>query len=63
MLGVTVGMAIGAAYATSQGWPVVISLPAVAIGMAATVLVGSIAGLYPAIRAANVPPTDALRAG
>jgi len=25
--------------------------------------VGSIAGLYPAIRAANVPPTDALRAG
>jgi putative ABC transport system permease protein len=63
VLGVTVGMAIGAAYATSQGWPVVVSLPAVAIGFGATLLVGSIAGLYPAIRAANVPPTDALRAG
>jgi putative ABC transport system permease protein len=63
VLGVSVGMAIGAAYATSQGWPVVVSMPAVAIGFGATLLVGSIAGLYPAIRAANVPPTDALRAG
>ena len=62
VLGVTVGMAIGAAYATSQGWPVVISPLGIAIGIGATAAVGSIAGLYPALRAATVPPTDALRA-
>jgi putative ABC transport system permease protein len=62
VLGVAVGMAIGGAYATSQGWPVVVSPVAVALGVGATALVGAVAGLYPAIRAANVPPTDALRA-
>ena len=56
-------MAIGAAYATSQGWPVVVSPVAIAIGVGATAAIGAVAGLYPAIRAANVPPTDALRAG
>ena len=62
LLGVAVWMAIGAAYATSQGWPVVVSPLGIAIGIGATALVGSIAGLYPALRAATVPPTDALRA-
>ena len=62
VLGVAVGMAIGAAYATSQGWPVVVSPLGLAIGIGATAAVGSIAGLYPALRAATVPPTDALRA-
>ncbi len=60
-LGVSVGMLIGGAYATSQGWPVVISPVAIAIGVGATAIVGAVAGLYPAMRAARVPPTDALR--
>jgi putative ABC transport system permease protein len=62
LLGVTVGTLIGGAYATSQGWPVVVSQVGIAIGIGATLVVGAAAGLYPAIRAANVPPTDALRA-
>jgi putative ABC transport system permease protein len=62
LLGVAAGLAIGGAYATSQGWPVVVSPLALAIGVGAAAAVGAIAGLYPSLRAASVPPTDALRA-
>jgi putative ABC transport system permease protein len=62
LLGVAGGMLIGGAYATSQGWPVVVSPLGIGIGVGATALVGAVAGLYPALRAATVPPTDALRA-
>ena len=62
LLGVLAGLAIGGAYATSQGWPVVVSPLALALGVGAAAAVGAIAGLYPAVRAASVPPTDALRA-
>ena len=34
---------------------------AIGVAIGATAFVGAIAGLYPALRAANVPPTDALR--
>ncbi|MBA2719472.1 MAG: ABC transporter permease [Chloroflexi bacterium] len=62
VLGVATGTIIAAAYADSQGWPIVISIVGVAIGVGATVLIGALAGLYPALRAAILPPTDALRA-
>jgi putative ABC transport system permease protein len=41
---------------------VVVSPLALAIGVGAAAAVGAIAGLYPSLRAASVPPTDALRA-
>jgi putative ABC transport system permease protein len=63
VLGVAAGLAIGAAYASSQGWPLVVSGVGVAIGVGAAAAVGAIAGLYPALRASAVPPTEALRAG
>ena len=62
LLGVAAGTVIAGSYANSQGWPVVVSLVGVTIGVLATVAIGAIAGLYPAIRAAIVPPTEALRA-
>ena len=62
VLGVLAGTAIAGSYASSQGWPVVVSLVGISVGVLATVAIGAIAGLYPALRAAIVPPTDALRA-
>jgi putative ABC transport system permease protein len=58
--GVVIGIAVTALYATTQKWHIVIPAWATAGGMAATLLIGVIAGLYPAIRAARLSPTDAL---
>ena len=54
------GSAITAVYATVQGWPTVVPSWAVAGGLAAALIMGGVAGLYPAIRAARVAPTEAL---
>jgi putative ABC transport system permease protein len=62
-LGVVAGAGAAAAYAASQQWTVVIPPVAVAGGLAAALLVGGVAGLYPAVRAARVSPTQALRTG
>jgi putative ABC transport system permease protein len=53
---------VTALYATFQGWPTVVPAWVVIGGIAATMVVGAVAGLYPALRAANVAPSDALAA-
>ena len=58
--GILIGWLVTVAYARLQGWPVDIPLWAAAGGMGATLLIGGIAGLYPAIRAARLAPTEAL---
>ncbi len=58
--GVALGALVTAAYALSQGWPTVIPGWAAIAGIVATVGVGALAGLYPAIRAAGLAPTEAL---
>jgi putative ABC transport system permease protein len=60
--GVLAGAAITAALAIDRGWAVLIPAQAVWGGLAVSVVTGAVAGLYPALRAANVAPTDALRA-
>ncbi|MFV1971256.1 MAG: ABC transporter permease, partial [Acidimicrobiia bacterium] len=59
--GVLLGALVTAAYAASQGWAVLIPTVAIVGGIVAAVLIGAVAGLYPAMRAAGVSPTDALR--
>ena len=65
LLGGAVGVAIGAlataVYAHTKHWAVVIPTEAWAGGIASAILIGAIAGLLPAIRAARLSPTDALR--
>jgi len=60
LAGVLIGAAVTAAYAGYRSWPPVIPLWALAGGVVATVVVGAVAGLYPAARAARLPPSQAL---
>jgi putative ABC transport system permease protein len=58
--GALLGIAVTAGYATYQAWPTIVPAWATAGALIATVLIGGVAGLYPAIRAARLPPTEAL---
>jgi putative ABC transport system permease protein len=58
--GVVLGTAATAAYALAQGWPTVVPALATGAALAATLVIGALAGLYPAARAARLSPTDAL---
>ncbi|MEJ3744417.1 ABC transporter permease [Actinomycetes bacterium KLBMP 9797] len=58
--GAALGTAVTAGYAVTRAWPAVVPAWATAGGVAATLLIGAAAGLYPAIRAARLAPTEAL---
>jgi putative ABC transport system permease protein len=64
LLGGVVGVGVGAAatvvYAHSKHWAAVIPTEAWAGGIAASLLIGALAGLIPAVRAARLSPTQAL---
>jgi putative ABC transport system permease protein len=59
--GVAAGVLATAIYAQTKNWTLVIPTTAWAGGLAAALLIGAIAGLVPALRAARMSPTEALR--
>jgi putative ABC transport system permease protein len=61
LAGVLLGALATIAYALSTGWGISVPIYALAGGFAAAVLTGVTAGTYPALRAARLAPTDALR--
>jgi putative ABC transport system permease protein len=59
--GILLGVAVTAIYANIKGWATLVPPVALIGGITAALLIGGIAGLYPAVRAARLSPTDALR--
>jgi putative ABC transport system permease protein len=59
--GVALGSGVTAAYAGYRGWGVLIPPIALGGGVIAALVIGAVAGLYPAARASRLSPTEALR--
>jgi putative ABC transport system permease protein len=59
-VGVGLGVASTAVYAETKGWEVVVPVLAWAGSFGAALLIGAVAGLLPALRAARMSPTEAL---
>jgi putative ABC transport system permease protein len=58
--GIALGAAATAVYASAKGWAIVIPVAAWAGGLGAALVIGALAGLLPAIKAARMSPTQAL---
>lgn len=61
LIGIVLGVATTAVYASTQGWSVVVPLLSVGGGVGIALLLGALVGLYPALRAARLAPATALR--
>jgi putative ABC transport system permease protein len=61
LAGVVLGVAIAKVVAFYAGWPTVVTLGSIFLSTGVSIAVGLVSGIYPAVRAANLDPIEALR--
>ena len=59
--GVVLGVGVTGVFAVVNGWPLAVPPLVLAGGLVATLVIGALAGAWPAMRAARIPPTEALQ--
>jgi putative ABC transport system permease protein len=60
LAGTVLGLLATVGYARWQSWPIVVPLESAAAGVGGAVVIGVLAGVYPSVRAARLPPAQAL---
>jgi putative ABC transport system permease protein len=61
LIGIAVGMLASALISNSLGWPTLVSKLSIFVAVVFSVLVGVTFGFYPAVKAAQLNPIEALR--
>ena len=61
IIGVIIGILLAQLISITNGIPVAISVPAIAISVGFSTVIGVVFGMLPAVKAANLNPIDALR--
>ncbi len=63
LAGAVIGAWVTGAYAMSRGWQTVVPATGLGAAVVSALLIGGLAGIWPALRAARLSPTEALRTG
>ena len=61
LAGIGMGVAIALGVAAWAGWPTVVTLTSIVVSTGVSMAVGIVSGIYPAVRASNLDPIEALR--